>query len=89
MSWKVQISDQAIKKLKKLDRVNRELILAYIEQRIEGCEDPRLFGEPLKENLSGYWRYRIGQYRLICEIEDAIVTVYIVEVGHRRQVYDR
>jgi len=85
----VQISDQAIKELKKLDRVNRELIFTYIEQRIEGCENPRLFGEPLKENLSGYWRYRIGQYRLICEIDDAVVTVYVVAVGHRKQVYNR
>jgi len=89
LRWKVQISDQAIKELKKLDRVNRELIFTYIEQRIEGCENPRLFGEPLKENLSGYWRYRIGQYRLICEIEDAVVTVYVVAVGHRKQVYNR
>ncbi|MBP2640610.1 MAG: toxin RelE [Firmicutes bacterium] len=85
----MQISDQAIKELKKLDRVNRELIFTYIEQRIEGCENPRLFGEPLKENLSGYWRYRIGQYRLICEIDDAVVTVYVVAVGHRKQVYNR
>lgn len=83
MSWKVQISDQAIKELKKLDRVNCELILTYIEQRIEGCENPRPSREPLKKNLSGYWRYRIGQYRLICEIEDPVVTVYIVAVGHR------
>ncbi len=89
MRWKVQISDQAVKELKKLDRVNREMIITYIEQRIEGCENPRSFGEPLKENLSGYWRYRIGQYRLICEIEDSVITVYVVTIGHRRQVYDR
>lgn len=89
MSWKVQLSDQAIKELKKLDRVNRELILTYIEQRIQDCENPRLFGEPLKENLAGYWRYRIGQYRLICELNDEVVTIYVVTVGHRRQVYQR
>lgn len=89
MRWKVQISDQALKELKKLDRVDRELILSYLEQRVEGCSNPRAFGKPLRENLSGSWRYRVGQYRLICDIEDAVVTVYVVTVGHRRAIYDK
>lgn len=87
--WKVQVSDQALKELKKLDRVAQEMLLSYIEQRIEGCSNPRAFGEPLKENLSGAWRYRVGQYRIICEIKDEIITVYVLAVGHRRSVYDR
>ena len=89
MNWKVQISDPALKELHKIDRVNREMILSYLEERIDGCVDPRRYGEPLKGNLSGYWRYRIGQYRLLCEIEDECVTVAVITVGHRRQVYER
>ncbi|SDF29604.1 type II toxin-antitoxin system RelE family toxin [Sporolituus thermophilus] len=81
--WKVQISDRALKELKKLDAVNREMILIYLETRIEGSSDPRRYGEPLKGNLSGYWRYRIGQYHILCELADEIVTVYVVTVGHK------
>ena len=77
MNWKVRLSDQAIKDLKKLDRVNREMILAYLEECIEGCSNPRLYGKPLKENRDGLWRYKVGQYRLICELNDEIVTVYV------------
>lgn len=89
MKWTARLSDQAVKQLKKLDRVNRELILTYIEQRIDGCENPRLFGEPLKENLSGFWRYRVGQYRILCEINEELITVYVITIGHRRQIYNR
>lgn len=87
--WKVQISDRALKELKKLDPVNIEMLLTYLETRIEGSTDPRRYGEPLKGNLGGYWRYRIGQYRILCELADEIVAVYVVTVGHRRQIYSR
>lgn len=89
MNWTIRISDQALKSLKKLDKVDREMILSYLEQRIDGSENPRLYGKPLRENLDGLWRYRVGQYRLICEIEDAVVTVYVIDIGHRREVYRR
>ena len=89
MSWKVKLSDQAVKQLKKIDPVAREMLLTYLEQRIEGSADPRRYGEPFKGNLRGYWRYRIGQYRLLCEIEDTEVTVFVIAVGHRREIYDR
>ena len=87
MSWKVNISDQAQKELKKLDRQDRELILSYLETRIDGCDNPRTHGEALKQNLAGYWRYRIGKYRILCELADEIVTVYVLKVEHRRSVY--
>ncbi len=89
MNWRIQLSDQALKELKKLDPVNREMILTYLEERIEGCPDPRRYGEPLKGNYSGYWRYRVGQYRILCELKDKVVTVYVEAIGHRRQVYSR
>jgi len=77
LSNKIRLSDQAVKKLKKIDRIDREMILSYLEQRIEGCSNPRLYGKPLKETMDNLWRYRVGQYRLICEIDNDIVTVYI------------
>ncbi|MBP2650030.1 MAG: sipT 1 [Firmicutes bacterium] len=77
MGWKVQLSDQAVKALKKLDRVNREMIVAYLEQRIDGCSNPRLYGKPLKKDSDTVWRYTVGQYRLICELDNMIITVYV------------
>lgn len=77
MNWKVRLTDQAIKELNKLDRINREMILSYLEQRIEGCSDPRVYGMPLQKNSNKLWRYRVGQYRLICELDNEVVTVYI------------
>lgn len=77
MSSKVQLSDQAVKELKKIDRVNREMILSYLEQRIEGSSNPRLYGKALKENMDHLWRYKVGQYRLICEIDHDVITVYV------------
>ena len=87
MKWKISVSDQAQKALKKLDRQDRELILSYLETRIEGCANPRIHGEALKQNLAGYWRYRIGKYRILCELVDDVVTVYVLKVEHRRSVY--
>ena len=87
MNWKVSISEQAQRELKKMDRQDRELILSYLETRIDGCADPRLHGEALKQNLTGYWRYRIGKYRILCELVDDIVMVYVIKVEHRRSVY--
>lgn len=87
MSWKVSISDQAQKELKKMDRQDRELILSYLETRIDGCTTPRIHGEALKQNLAGYWRYRIGKYRILCELADEVVTVYVFKVEHRRSAY--
>jgi signal peptidase I len=77
LTWKVQLSDQAVKELKKLDRVDREMLISYLEQRIEGCSNPRLYGKPLKDNMNSLWRYKVGRYRLICELEDGIVTIYV------------
>lgn len=87
MNWKVSISEQAQRELKKMDRQDRELILSYLETRIDGCADPRLHGEALKQNLTGYWRYRIGKYRILCELVDDIVMVYVIKVEHRRSEY--
>lgn len=72
-----------------MDRYEQELILSYLHERIDGCTNPRAYGDPLKHNLQGIWRYRVGKYRILCELVDEVVTVYIVKIDHRRSVYVR
>lgn len=87
MVWTVEIGDFAEAQLIKLDRPMRDRILAYLYERIEGCKNPRHFGEPLKANKAGLWRYRVGDYRIICEIQDERLVVVAIAIGHRRDVY--
>jgi len=88
MKYRVQLNNQAIKDLKKLDRHQAKIIISWIEKNLQGCENPRLFGKPLGYGKAGEWRYRIGAYRIIADIQDNIVTIEIINVGHRREVYD-
>ena len=88
MSYHVVFSAQAKKALKKLDRHVYATIVAWIRRNLEGCSNPRLHGKGLAANRSGQWRYRIGDYRLIADIQDEIVVILIVTIGHRRDVYD-
>ncbi len=89
MGWKVEISDVAERQLRKLDRPTQERILSWLFDRIEGCKNPRHFGEPLRGDLAGSWRYRVGAYRVLCEIQDEKVLVLVLAVGHRREIYKR
>ena len=83
------MTDFAERQLKKLDRPVRERILNYLHDRIEGCKNPRHFGEPLKGGRAGLWRYRVGDYRIICDIRDDVLVVLALAVGHRREIYRR
>lgn len=89
MAWTVEISELAQKQLKALDRQVQLRLLNYLSDRIQGCKNPRHFGEPLRSNLAGLWRYRVGDYRLICKIEDERVTVLVLNIGHRSGVYGK
>ena len=89
MAWKVEVSDVAERQLRKLDRPIQVRILDWLEERIQGCKNPRHFGEPLKGDHAGFWRYRIGDYRVLCDIQDERVVVLVLTVGHRRQIYKR
>lgn len=88
MTYKIIFSERAKKQLLKLDKSIALLILGWIEKNLKDCSDPRIHGKALKSNRSGQWRYRIGDYRLICEIQDKKITILVLEVGHRRIVYD-
>ena len=87
MSWTVKLNDVAEKQLKKLDNPIQRRLVDYLDQRIENCKNPRHFGEPLKGNMLGFWRYRVGDYRIICEILDEELVVLTIAFAHRREVY--
>lgn len=85
--WTIDYEEKAAQELAKLDRQTAKRIKKYLDTRIATDEDPRRFGEPLAENLSGLWKYRIGDYRVIADIQDEIVRVLVVRIGHRRKIY--
>lgn len=86
--YKVEYSSKAIKNLRKLDKYTRNLIYAWIDKNLVDCENPRVHGKGLVENKSGQWRYRVGDYRLICEIKDEEIIILVLEIGHRREIYN-
>ena len=82
MTWVVEFDDAATKELRKLDRQAQQEILRYFRERIATNENPRRFGKPLSHDLTGLWRYRVRNYRMICNIEDDKLTVLVVRAGH-------
>ncbi|MEA3045165.1 MAG: mRNA interferase RelE/StbE [Sphingomonadales bacterium] len=87
MAWSITFLPEAVKELKKLDHAAATRIVKTLETRIATLEDPRKLGAPLKGEHEGYWRWRIGDYRVIARIEDMRVLILVVRVAHRRQVY--
>ena len=85
MAWTVRISDIAERQLRKLDRSVQKRILDWLSDRIEGCKNLRHFGEPLKGDHTGLWRYRVGDYCILCEIQDENIVVMVLTIGHKRQ----
>ena len=88
MIYRVEFTQKALKELKKIDRHTAALILGWIRKNLEGCENPRLHGKGLTANRRGEWRYRVGDYRVLAKIDDNKITILIVSVGHRRNVYE-
>lgn len=88
MIWKVEFDERARKELRKLDKSAQKNILQYLRVKISTDEDPMRFGDPLRKNLSGFWKYRIGAYRVICDIVNDTVTVRVIRIGHRKDVYE-
>ncbi len=86
-SWQVEFLPRATRRLRKLAAEDRERILRYLHERVATSENPRRIGEALKGPPPGLWRYRVGDFRIIVRIEDARITVLVLELGHRREVY--
>lgn len=87
MTYKVVYTKKAVKSLRKMDKEQQRLIVSWIEKNLIGAEDPKTSGKPLKSNLKGYWRYRVGNYRILAEVNEEEVKIIIVNVGHRKDIY--
>lgn len=83
----VRYEKGAQKALKKMDKFQASILLAWIEKNLVGTEDPRQHGKGLVANRSGEWRYRVGDYRIIADITDETITILIIEIGHRNMIY--
>lgn len=88
MKYEVELSERFKKEFRKLDKYTQKMIRAWINKNLVGTENPRLHGKGLTANRSGQWRYRIGDYRLICNINDNKLIILALSVGHRRDVYE-
>jgi mRNA interferase RelE/StbE len=87
LDWQIEITEDAEKLLAKMGATEAKRIVKFLKGRLQQAENPRASGDALKGTLRDYWRYRVGDYRIICRIEDNILTVFVVHVGHRREVY--
>lgn len=87
MAYGVEISESADRQLGKLDPQHRRRILKFLHQTVAKREDPRSVGEPLHGELGEFWRYRVGDYRIITKIEDDRLLVLVLRVGHRKEIY--
>ena len=87
MVWKIEYLKSIQKEVRKIDRKEQQRIKEYLEEKVAKLEDPRELGKALKGEFKELWRYRIGNYRAICEIQDKTITVLVVHIGHRKDVY--
>jgi mRNA interferase RelE/StbE len=85
--WKIEWDSKALKEAKKLDKAARKKIVEYLENRVLANQDPYQFGKPLKGDKVGIWRYRVGDYRILCQIENEALIVLVIAVGHRKNIY--
>ncbi len=87
MSYKVEYSKTAKKQIKKMDPYIKIMIMNWINKNLVGCNDPREQGKALRGNSENQWRYRVGDYRLICDIVDDRLILLILSIGHQKEVY--
>ncbi len=88
MAWTVEYDPRVEKDLRGLDRGIQQEILDYLETRIASADDPRLFGKPLRHSKRGLWRYRVRDYRIICQFQEVKLIVLFLAIGHRSKIYD-
>jgi len=89
LTWKIEIDKKALKKIAALDKPVQKRIVSFLKDKLAKIENPRAIGEALQGQLKKFWKYRVGDYRLICSIEDKIVTVLVLCVDHRKEVYKK
>ena len=89
MIWKVEFDDRARKELRKLDKQTQDRILKWLRSNLATEEDPRRTGKSLKGRMKGLWRYRVGDYRIVSQIQDVQILILVIRIGHRRDIYDK
>jgi mRNA interferase RelE/StbE len=88
LAWRIEFDPDAAKELRKLDRPVQQRLLGFLRLRVAPLEDPRTIGEALAgERLGAFWKYRVGDWRLICDLQDERIVVRVLRVGHRREAY--
>lgn len=87
--WLIEYTDIAEAALMSLDKLVRERVLKYLRERVSTSDDPRMLAEPLKGELQGLWRFRVGDYRVISDVRTSIKVVEVLDLGHRSRVYKR
>ena len=88
MAWRIEYDAGADKDLSKLDRPIAQRIVQFLGQRVANLEDPRSIGAALKgSKLGDFWKYRVGDYRIVAEIQDKVLRIYVIEIGDRKEVY--
>ena len=88
MAWQIEVSDTAEKQLIKLDHSVAKRLRSFLRDRLASLDDPRSIGQAVKgSELGEFWNYRVGDWRLICQIKDAKILITVVRLGNRREVY--
>jgi mRNA interferase RelE/StbE len=87
LAWSIEYTKTATDQLRKLDKSVARRIVGTMDERVAMLENPRQIGKALKGPLGEFWCYRIGDYRIICEIHDDVISILVVQIGNRREVY--
>jgi mRNA interferase RelE/StbE len=87
LAWTIEYAETAKKQLRKLDKLAARRIVDFMDERVAPSDDARELGKALKGPLGDLWRYRVGDYRILCDIQDGVLTVLVLQIGNRREVY--
>jgi len=85
--YKLFYSSKALKQLSKFDKQVAKLIVSWLSKNVDNSENPYIHGKRLKGNLASFWRYRVGDYRILCNIKDNELIVIVITIGHRKEIY--
>jgi mRNA interferase RelE/StbE len=87
LAWTIEYADSARRQLRRLDKAIARRIVDFMDERIASSNDPRSLGKALKGSLGDLWCYRVGDYRILCDIQDGVLKVLVLQIGNRREVY--
>ena len=90
MAWRIELADSATKQLRKLDPQIAKRILTFLRDRVAPLDDPRSIGEALRgKELGAFWKYRVGDWRIIADLDDGVLLITVIRLGNRREIYRR